>query len=77
MPFFYMSGDEVRAGDKITYHGEPGEIESVADPAVDPHNWHVTEFGGGVMVKEPKFFGLVFIHDPANDEDLQLVARAE
>jgi hypothetical protein len=33
MPFFYSSGEEIRKGDRVLLHGEPGEIELVADPA--------------------------------------------
>jgi len=63
----------------VTYHGEPGEIEFVADKitgdaAID---WHVTEQGGGVMIIAPKVFGSVFVHDTKNDEDLILVARKD
>ena len=76
MPLFYGSGEEVKAGDRILYHDEPGEIEFVADPEIDPQNWHVTEFGGGVMIKEPKFFGLVFVPNPTDDEDLVFQSRA-
>ena len=36
----YQSGEEIRKGDRVLFHGEPGEIEFVAeklvgDPAVD------------------------------------------
>lgn len=75
MPFFYKSGDEVQEGDWIIYQGEKGEIEFLADPSVVPHDWYVTEFGGGVMVSEPRVFGRVFIPDPANAEELRLLAR--
>jgi len=54
MPLFYGSGEEVKAGDRVLYHNEPGEIEFVADPEIEPESWLVTEFGGGVMIGEPK-----------------------
>ena len=44
------------------------KIGFVADPADDPGNWYVTEYGGGVMVIEPKIFGY---------EDFEFVSRAE
>jgi hypothetical protein len=77
MPFFYYSGEEIEAGDRVTYHDADGEIEFVAehltgDPGID---WYITELGGGVMIREPKFFGSVFITDTANDVDLIFVAR--
>lgn len=79
MVFKYESGVEIRKGDRVLFHGEPGEIELVAsgpgDPETDPY---VQEYGGGVMVVEPKVFGRVFI--PADQlektEDLEFVARA-
>ncbi len=79
MPFYYQSGEEVKKGDRVTYHGEPGEIEFGAEKVVGDSgiDWHVREHGGGVMIIEPKNFGRVFVHNPENDEDLILIARAE
>jgi hypothetical protein len=79
MPFFYQSRQEIRQGDRVTYHDELGEIEFVAeklvgDAAID---WYVREHGGGVMVSEPKSFGHVFVHDTESDEDLILIARKD
>jgi hypothetical protein len=71
----YQSGDEVRRGDRIRYHGEPGEVEFVVteltgDPQMD---WYVREFsGGGIMIKASGF-GNVFL--PEADEHLELVSR--
>ena len=36
----YQTGDEIRKGDRVLFHGEPGEIEFIVDalsgdPAVD------------------------------------------
>ena len=75
----YKSGVEIREGDRVLLHGEPGEIELVASGFGDPEaDWYVQEHGGGVMVVEPKAFGRVFI--PADQleetEDLEFVARA-
>lgn len=58
-------------------HGEPGEIEFVADALDDPHNWYATEFGGGVMIAEPKVFGSLFVHATSGYEDLEFVSRGE
>ena len=76
MGFTYQSGEEIRPGDRVLLHGEPGEVEFVADPLSDPDNWYVTEHGGGVMVTEPKCFGSVFFSAPESNEDLEFVARA-
>jgi hypothetical protein len=49
----YLSGEEIRKGDRVLFHREPGEIEFVVDKltgdaAVD---WYMHEFGGGVMIR--------------------------
>ena len=73
----YRSGDDIRKGDKVFFHGEPGEIEFVVDELVgDPTmDWYMREQGPGVMVLEPKLFRRVFVHNTENAEDLQLVSR--
>ena len=77
MPFKYQTGDEIKKGDRVFFHGEPGEIEFVADSLMkDPAiNWYVQEYGGGVMILEPKFFGRAFLTDTENAEDLEFVSR--
>ena len=76
MPFFYQSGEQIKRGDRVRLHGEPGEIEFVADPADDPSDWFVKEYGGGVMIAEPKVFGSLFINAPVSQyEDLEFVSR--
>jgi hypothetical protein len=79
MPFVYQTGEEIRKGDHVLFHGEPGEIEFVADPlAKDPAtDWYVQEYGGGVMVLEPKNFGRAFLTRTSTAEDLTFVSRAE
>lgn len=57
MGYTYQSGEEIKPGDRVLLHGEPGEVEFVVDPLSDPANWYVTEYGGGVMILEPKVFG--------------------
>jgi hypothetical protein len=61
MAFFYPSSEEIRKGDKVLLHGEPGEIEFITDPANDPDDWYVKEHDGGVMILEPKSFGRLFV----------------
>ncbi len=72
-------GEEIRKGDRVLFHGEPGEIELVADSAVaDPEtDWYVQEYGGGVIVLEPKNFGRAFLPEPQTTEDLEFVARGD
>jgi hypothetical protein len=78
VPFFYRSGEEIKPGDHVSLHGEPGEIEFIADPANDPEDWYVTEYGGGIMIREPKVFGSLFINANGigNYEDLDFVSRS-
>jgi hypothetical protein len=49
MPFTYQSGEEIRKGDRVLFHAEPGEIEFVADAIIgDPETeWYVEQYGGG------------------------------
>ena len=76
MPFFYQSGEEIKLGDRVLIHGEPEEIEVVADPVHDPNDWYVTEYGDGVMIVEPKVFGRLFIQAPVSQDDhLEFVSR--
>ena len=80
MALRYQSGEEIRKGDQVLWHGEdPGEIELVVDPLVkDPETeWLLKEYGPGAMVVEviPKAFGRVYVHTE-DVEDLVLVSRA-
>jgi hypothetical protein len=77
--FLYQSGDEVKPGDRIRYHGEPGGIEFVITEATgDPsRDWFLDEFPeGGVMLRATGF-GSVFVTDTDREEDLELIARSD
>jgi hypothetical protein len=55
----YQSGEEIRKGDKVLFHGEPGKIDFIVealsgDAAMD---WYVKEYGPGAMVVESKAGG--------------------
>jgi len=75
MPLTYPSGEPVMKGDRIRYHGEPGQVEFIADAADPDTAWYVAEFGGGCMIAA-EGFGSVFLDSTADDEDLELVSRA-
>ncbi|MGA9963699.1 MAG: hypothetical protein WBQ10_00705 [Terriglobales bacterium] len=77
MPLKYQSGEEIKKGDHVLFHGEPGAIEFVADPLVKDKEteWYVQEYGKGVMVVEPKVFGRAFLSRTENAEDLIFVSR--
>jgi hypothetical protein len=75
VPFRYQSGGEIKKGDRVLFHGEPGEIEFVADPLANDPERYVQQEGAGVMVVEPKVFGRAFISDTEQAEDLIFVSR--
>jgi hypothetical protein len=75
----YRSGEEIKKGDRVLFHGNPAEVELVAfDPNEPEQAWHVQQFGGGVMILDPIVSGRTFIAtDQLNDyEDLEFVSRA-
>lgn len=58
----YRPGEEILKGDRVLFHGDPAEIELVAvDPNDPEHVWHVRDFGGGIIVIDPKVSGRTFI----------------
>ena len=78
MPLFYQSGEEIRTGDRVSYYGNPGEIEVVADKLVgDPEvDYYLEEVGRGVLIREPKVYGRVFV-EIMDFGDIILVGRAD
>ncbi len=75
----YLSGEEIKKGDRVMFHGVLGEIEFVASDPDDPEvSWYMEEFGGGVMVKEP-VSGRTFLQADSipEYEDLEFVSRAK
>ena len=78
-PLKYRSGEEIRKGDHVRFHGNPAEIELVSTDPNDPEQaWHVQEFGGGVLISDPMVSGRTFIPKDqlAGYEDLEFVSRA-
>lgn len=77
-PPVYLTGKEVKNGDRILFHGEPGEVEFVVtdvtgDPSMD---WYLEEHpGGGVMIRA-KEFGSVFLPIGTIDGRLEYVSRS-
>jgi hypothetical protein len=57
----YRSGEEIKKGDRVCFHGNPAEVELVAcDPDDLETAWHVKEYGGGVIL-DPMVSGRTFI----------------
>jgi hypothetical protein len=80
----YRTGEEIRRGDRILFHGNPAEIEAVASEAFcDPDDaataWYVQAYQGGVMILDPMVSGRTFIRagEISEYEDLEFVSRAE
>ena len=78
MPLKYQSGEEIRKGDRILFHGEPGFVDLIADPSEkDPEaEWYIQEFGGGVGIVEERL-GRSFIPNTEDAEDLIFLSRSE
>lgn len=73
MPLTYVSGEEIRSGDRVLYHGEPGQVEFVAKHGDAESAWYIEHCGEGCIILTPSF-GRVFA--TKGDEDLEFVARA-
>lgn len=76
MPLFYQSGEEIRQGDRVTYLGSPGEIEIVADALVGDAelDYYLEEVGRGVLIREPRVYGRVFV-EVRDIGDVLLIGR--
>ena len=75
----YQSGEEIRKGDRVLFHGEHGRVELVASELGDPEtDWFVQEYGGGLMILGG-VSGRTFVtaDQLPGYEDLQFVGRAE
>lgn len=73
----YQSGEEIKKDDRVLFHGEPGQVELVAVDVNDSEqSWHVQEYGGGVMAREPVSGRTLIPADRLADyEDLEFVSR--
>lgn len=76
----YRSGEEIRKGDRVRFHGNPAEIALVSCDPNDPDpevSWHLKEFGGGVLILDPLVSGRTFIPPGQLEEyeDLEFVSR--
>jgi hypothetical protein len=74
----YQSGEEIRIGDRVLLHGEPGEVELLLDGEHNTEDWPAEVYGSGIVIAEPKVFGRLFLpEDDLKDyEDLEFVSRA-
>jgi hypothetical protein len=77
--FTYRSGEEVRTRDRITYHGEPGEVEFVVIQKIGfaAIDWYIEQCPGGGFMITMGSFGKVFLTEAEIDEDLDFVSRGD
>ncbi len=75
--FKYETGEEAMAGDRIRYHGEPGEVEFVAMNASDhpDADWYIQQYPPGGIMIVAKGMGSVFLTAGEDEEDLEFVSR--
>jgi hypothetical protein len=79
-PLCYTTGEEIRKGDRVRFHGHQAKIDFPASDVNDlEHVWFVLRYGGGVMVQDPSVAGSTFIpvDQLKNYEELEFVARAD
>ena len=72
----YTSGEDIRPGDYILYHGERGKVEFVAIPDDPNTDWYLQQYGSGCMILVPSF-GRVFVVTLDKDEDLEFPERGD
>jgi hypothetical protein len=76
----YVSGETIRAGDRVEWAGRPGVVEFVLGPGDPPSSegrdlaWFHRQYGHGFML-QVEGFGPVFQKE--SGADLTFVGRAE
>jgi hypothetical protein len=78
----YRSGEEIKKGDRVLFHGNLAEVQLVSCDPNDPDPevvWHIKEYGGVVMISDPLVSGRTFIPKDQLDEyeDLEFVSREQ
>jgi hypothetical protein len=57
----YRSGEEIRKGDCVLFHGNSAQVDLLASDPDDPEAaWHMKEFGGGGVDPRPQGLGPYF-----------------
>jgi hypothetical protein len=76
-PLRYASGEEIQAADRISYHGDFGEVEFVltAPSGNALHDWYLQRYAEGGLMIRTSHFGRLFVSARAIDYDLVLVSR--
>ena len=77
---YYLSGEEIHAGDHVRYGGLPGRIVIVLGfgeffpEFTEAKDWFYKEYGQGFMVDQ-EGGGLFFLDE--SDEDLEFTSRGK
>lgn len=76
MTLYYRSGQEIKRGDRVLFHGNPAEVELVACEPSDPEQ-DGKKCVGGVMISDPCVSGRTFIdaEELPDYEDLEFISR--
>jgi hypothetical protein len=77
-PLRYVSGEEILPADRISYHGDFGDVEFVLTGATGNalRDWYLQGFPQGGLMIRTAHFGRLFVSASAIDYDLLLVSRA-
>ena len=76
LPPTYPSGEEIRPGDHVRYHGELARIEFIAVSGDLEMKWYIEQCGDGCMILAPSL-GRVFVTETDQEEDLQFLSRGD
>jgi death on curing protein len=77
-PMLYLTGEEIKKGDRVLLPGEAGEVDFVLDGENNPEAWPAAKYGRGIMVFEPRRFGHLFLTDAGSEDykNLEFVSRS-
>lgn len=76
----YRSGEDIRRGDHVLFHGNPAAVEVVSCGPSDPNpvvTWHRREFGDGVLISEVGSGRTFISKEQLEYERLEFVSRSE
>ncbi len=77
----YATGEEIKKGDRVLFHGDPGFVEFLATEPGPETDWYIREYGGGIMIID-KVAGSTFVSADQISEyerlgDLEFVSRGD
>ena len=77
----YSTGEEIKKGDRVLFHGTPGFVEFMATEPGPETDWYIQQYGGGIMIRD-EIAGRTFVSaDQVSEyerlEDLEFVSRGD